>query len=52
VLFNHSLVRVMISGIMIRMSPTEVGTLVWIANGIKHWQGMTKITNVTDFYQL
>ena len=40
----------MILGIMIRMSPTEIGTPVWIASGMGHWQGMTKITNDTEYH--
>jgi len=37
VLFNHSLIRVMIPGIMIRMSPAGVGTPLWTASSIGHW---------------
>jgi len=51
-LFNHSLVQVIIPGIVIRMSPAGVRTPVWIASDIGHWQGMTKITNDTDYYWL
>ena len=40
----------MIPGIVIRMSPTGVETPVRIASGMGHWQGMTKITNDTDYY--
>jgi len=40
----------MIPGIVIWMSPTGVGTLVWIVSGRGCWQGMTKITNDIDYY--
>jgi len=35
---------------MIQMSPARVGTPVWIAGGICHWKGMTKITNDAYYY--
>jgi len=50
VLFNHSLVRVKIPGIVIQMSSVGVGTPVWIASGMGHWQGMSKITNDIEYY--
>jgi len=40
----------MIPGIVIQMSPAGIGTPVWIASDIGHWQGMTKITNNIDYY--
>jgi len=50
VLFNHSIVRVMIPDIVIRMSRTGVGTPVWITSNRGCWQGMNKITNNSDYY--
>ena len=41
-LFNHSLVRIMIPGIVFRMSPAEVGTPEWTTSGMEYWQGITK----------
>ena len=35
---------------MIRMSSARVGTQLWIANGMRHLQEMTKITYDIDIY--
>ena len=49
-LFNHSLVWLMISGIMIQMSSAGVETPMWIASNIGHWKEMTKIKNDIEYY--
>jgi len=40
----------MIPDIVIQMSSARIGTPVWITSGMGHWQEMTKITDVTDYY--
>jgi len=35
---------------MIQMSFIRVRTPVWIASGMRHTHGMTKITDITDYY--
>jgi len=49
-LFNHSLIQIMVPVCHVQMGLTGVRAPVWTANGMRHWKRLIKISGDTDCY--
>ena len=49
-LFDHSLVWIMVPVCHVRMGSTGVWAPVWTASGMGHWKRLIKIPGSTDYY--